>query len=720
MRAIQDYFKRPEVIAGRKAVGMEEEFWDKPTDVELEAIAQTWSEHCKHKIFNAEISYTDSGTGVTAIIDSLFKTFIKEPSLAIAENYGWVLSDFSDNGGIVRFNRRILLVDKIETHNAPSALDPYGGAMTGIVGVNRDPMGTGMGAKPIFNVFGYCLGNPFYQGPLPEGLMHPKRIRNGVHRGVIDGGNQSGIPLVGGWEIFDGRFMFRPLVVCGTIGTMPVRIKGRPSHLKKTCLGDRIVMVGGKVGKDGIHGATFSSGELHRYSPVQAVQIGDPITQKKKSDLLIEARDKGLYTSITDNGAGGLSSSVGEMARDTNGFTLDLRKVPLKYSGLADWEKLVSEAQERMTLSITPRKTKQFLNLAFKRGVEATVLGTFEGSGMMKVVNGDKIVAYLHMDFLHDGVPRMKLNAVWEQKANEEPEFEKPKDMNKALEQMMMRLNICSNEGKLRQYDHEVKGLSVVKPLVGKNSDMPTDATVSFLEYGRKEALAMSSGVNPFYSDIDTYHMAASAIDEAVRRIIAVGGKLPSKSTVFYGLDNFCWNLASTESKDGQEKLGQLVRANMALKDYTEAFGVPPISGKDSMKNVWRTKKIVDGAEVEEIVSIPQTLIFSARAKIADAEKVVTMDVKKPGDMVYVVGATYDELGGSEYFAMMGEQLRGKGYVGNKVPKVDAKEAVKTYEAFSTATEAELVHSSHTPTKGGLGWRSPNPPSLADMGWMLT
>ncbi len=703
MRAIRDYFKREDIIEERKRAGMDREFWARPTDVELEAIAQTWSEHCKHNIFNAELAYRNVETGEETRIDSLFRTFIRQPSLKIGERWGWVVSDFSDNGGIVRFNDRILVVDKIETHNSPSTLDPYGGAMTGIVGVNRDPMGTGMGAKLMFNVFGYCLGNPFYSGPVPEGLMHPKRIRDGVHRGVIDGGNQSGIPLVGGWESFDDRYMYRPLVFCGTIGTMPLTINGSPSHLKRANSGDLIVMAGGRVGKDGIHGATFSSAELDKGSPVQAVQIGDPITQRRLSDFIIEARDSGLYNSITDNGAGGLSSSVGEMAKDTGGFRLNLKRVPLKYSGLANWEKFVSEAQERMTLAVNPNRIDQFLKLASRRGVEASVLGTFVDSGMAKVTDGDRIVGYLHMDFLHNGVPRMKLKAVWERRANEEPEFDKPKDMNKVLGQMLARLNICSNEDRLRRYDHEVKGLSVVKPLVGKYSDTPSDATVSFLEYGTDEALAMAQGVNPYYSDIDPYHMAASVIDEAVRRIIAVGGKLPSESTVFYGLDNFCWNLSSPTGKDGEGKLGGLVRANMALREYTEAFGVPCISGKDSMTNVWRTTETAEGKETEKIISIPPTLLFSTRAKIANVEKVVTMDVKKPGDIVYVVGRTYEELGGSEYFAMMGEQLEGKRYVGNGVPQVRKEDAIKTYRGFSEATERELVHSCHTPTTGGLG-----------------
>lgn len=703
MKKIRDYFQREDVIAERKKIGMDERFWNKPTDVEMEALAQTWSEHCKHKIFNAVIHYYDEETGEEETIDSLFNTYIKNPSNAIAARLGWVVSSFHDNAGVVRFNDRILVVDKIETHNAPSALDPYGGAITGILGVNRDVMGTGKGARVMFNIFGYCFGSPFYDKELPEGVLHPRRIRDGVHKGVIDGGNQSGIPLVSGWEFFDERYTFRPLVFCGAIGIMPAEINGEPSEVKKADPGDVIIMVGGRIGKDGIHGATFSSAELDKESPVQAVQIGDPITQKKMSDFLLEARDLGLYKCITDNGAGGLSSSVGEMAKDSGGCKFDLKKAPLKYQGLDPWEILLSESQERMTVAVEPSKVNQFLELAKRRDVEATPLGQFENSGHFHVTYGDKTVAYLDMEFLHEGVPRMELRAKWKKPTYEEPNFDQPENMNKILEDMLARLNVCSKETKLRQYDHEVKGLSVIKPLVGKDQDVPSDATVSFLEYGSMEGLAVAFGVNPHYSDIDTYHMVASVIDEAVRKIIAVGGKLPSKETVFYGLDNFCWNISTLDSEDGYYKLAQLVRACKALADYCQAFGIPCISGKDSMKNVWRTKEVVDGKEVEKIISIPPTFMFSARAKIDDVSKCVTMDVKKPGDLVYVVGETRDELGGSEYFSYMGEKIRGERYIGNNVPKVDAESAKKLYDSISKATEKEIVHSIHTPTIGGLG-----------------
>ncbi len=689
MRTMQAHARKKEFAQGRKKIGMDKEFWCKYTDAELEAVAQTQSEHCKHKIFNAVIDYVDE-KGKTEKIDGLFGTYIKGPSKKIYTKYGWVLSAFHDNAGIVDAGNGIVIADKLETHNAPSALEPYGGAITGILGVNRDILGAGMGAEPLFNVFGYCFGDPFYSKGLEGGILHPARIRNGVHRGVIDGGNQSGIPLADGFEIFDSRFGFRPLVYCGTIGIMPKRINKKPSHIKKARPGDLIVMVGGRIGKDGIHGATFSSAELDKASPVQAVQIGDSITQKKMTDFLIEARDLGLYTCITDDGAGGLSSSVGEMAKDTGGCMMDLRKAPLKYSGLMPWEILISESQERMTVAVDPAKSKRFLELAKKRDVEATVLGEFNNSGKLHVAYGDKIVAYLDMDFLHDGFPRMELHARWSETPSKGFHFEKPSDLDKVLMDMLGRLNVCSREYKMRQYDHEVKGLSIVKPFVGKDMDVASDATVSLITNGGMKGIIVAHGINPRYSDIDAYHMAASAIDEAIRRIIAAGGRLPDKDNVMYGLDNFCWNISSLDGEDAERKMAQLVRANKALAHYCEAFAVPCISGKDSMKKVWRMK------DSNKTVSIPATLLFSARAIIKDVSKAVTMDVKNPGDLVYVVGNTYDELGASEYLAYIGDEI------GNNVPKVDAKTARRTYEALSKATRTGLVSSIHTPTIGGL------------------
>ena len=507
-----------------------------PTDVEMEALAQTWSEHCKHKIFNSTIQYRDEH-GRETVIHSLFKSFIVRATEEIGQRVDWLVSVFHDNAGVIKLNDQWNLVMKVETHNTPSALDPYGGAITGIVGVNRDPFGTGKGCRLLFNTDVLCFAPPDYAQPLPPRLLHPKRVFKGVHRGIKDGANQSGIPDVNGAVVFDERFLGKPLVFCGTGGLMPARIGGEPTHIKRAVPGDCIVMVGGRIGKDGIHGATFSSVELSEVSPSSAVQIGDPITQKKMFDFLLEARDLQLYTCITDNGAGGLSSSVGEMAQLSNGCELHLERAPLKYPGLDPWEILLSESQERMTLAVPPQQVEAFLALAVRRDVEATVLGTFTDTGLFHVLYNGKTVALLDMDFLHHGLPEMRLSAHWQPLRHPEPTFPCPTDLTASLLSMLGRLNICSKEWIIRQYDHEVQGMSVIKPLVGKANDGPSDAAVLRPLLDSMEGVIVANGICPRYSDIDTYHMVACAIDEAIRNVIAVGGSLGHIA----GLDNFCW-----------------------------------------------------------------------------------------------------------------------------------------------------------------------------------
>ncbi len=688
MKAIRDHYRRPEVLARRREAGLGPD----PTDVELEAIAQTWSEHCHHKVFNGVIHYEDEA-GHRRTIRSLFSSYIKRVTEELARP--WLLSVFSDNAGVIRFNDRLALVYKVETHNSPSALDPYGGAMTGIVGVNRDPFGTGMGAKLIANVWGYCLGNPFMEGPLPKGLLHPRRIRDGVHRGVIEGGNQSGVPYLRGWELFEDRFMGKPLVFCGTLGEMPLQVGpagGAPvlSHTKEVRPGDVVVMVGGRVGKDGIHGATFSSEELHAASPVQAVQIGDPITQKRMMDMLLEARDRLLYRAITDNGAGGLSSSVGEMARLAGGCELDLARVPLKYAGLAPWEILVSEAQERMTLAVAPENLEAYLALSTRRRVESAPLGLFTTDGLFRVRHGERTVALLDMEFLHRGDPPYELKARFIRKRFEEPEV-RLRDHGQALRAMLRRLNLCSREEKCRQYDHEVKGRTVIKPFVGERFDVPSDASILLAEHGGLEGIVLAEGVNPFYSDIDTYWMAASVVDEAVRRVVAAGGDLDWLA----GLDNFCWpNVVKESMPERAHKLAQLVRANEGLYDFCRAYGLPLISGKDSMSN--------DSTLTDPPISIPPTLLVSVVSRIADVRQAVTLDPKAAGDLLYVLGRTEEELGGSELYRWYGEEERGKAYIGNWVPHVDSARALLLYRALGRAMKRGLVRSAHTPGVGGL------------------
>ncbi|MEA5113946.1 MAG: phosphoribosylformylglycinamidine synthase subunit PurS [Geobacteraceae bacterium] len=683
MKIIQAYFRNEENIAQRKKFGLSAN----PTDVELEALAQTWSEHCKHKIFSGDIEYLDE-KGNREEIRSLFKTYIQGATKKVRENLGgkdFCLSVFKDNAGVIKFNDEHSLVFKVETHNSPSALDPYGGALTGIVGVNRDPFGTGKGARLIFNTDVFCFASPFYEKPLPPRLLHPRRIYEGVVEGVEHGGNKSGIPTVNGSLVFDDRFAGKPLVFCGTAGFMPAVINGEPSHLKSINPGDLIVMTGGRIGKDGIHGATFSSEELSESSPVSAVQIGDPITQKRMTDCLLKARDLGLYNFITDNGAGGLSSSIGEMAKECGGCRLDLEKAPLKYPGLDPWEILISEAQERMSLAVPPGKIDDFMALAAKMGVEATVLGEFTDSGFFHICYGQKNVAYLPIEFLHEGLPPMRMRGVWEVKRHPEPRPVDRDDLTNELKSLLSALNICSKESVVRRYDHEVQGGSVVKPFTGVADDGPSDAAIHRPLLDSFEGVVVSHGICPRYSDIDTYHMMANAIDEGLRNYVAVGGSLD----LVAGLDNFCWcdPVKSEKTPDGEYKMAQLVRANKALYDYCVAFGIPLISGKDSMKN-----DFFDGVTK---ISIPPTVLFSVIGKMDDVRKAVTMDAKRPGDIVYLLGRTAFELGGSEYYAA-------KGYTGNRVPIVDPVSALKRYRAYSAAVGKGLVASCHDLSDGGL------------------
>jgi phosphoribosylformylglycinamidine synthase II len=684
MKALRNYLRNEAILKERKKVGL----GDKMTDAELECLAQTWSEHCKHKIFNAFITYEDE-RGIRREVDSLFDSYIRRSTEEIRKRLGmhdWCLSVFVDNAGVVKFNDDYNLVFKVETQNSPSALDPYGGALTGIVGVNRDPFGTGRGARLIFNTDIFCFAPPAYDKPLPKRILHPRRIYEGVREGVEHGGNKSGIPTINGCIVFDERFLGKPLVYCGTGGIMPSVVNGVPAHTKEIFPGDVVIMAGGRIGKDGIHGATFSSEELHEGSPVTAVQIGDPITQKKMTDFLLIARDRGLYRCITDNGAGGLSSSVGETARLSGGCEIDLKKAPLKYPGLNPWEILISESQERMTLAVPLGKVDEFLELARMMGVEATVIGRYTDSGMFHILYGEKTVAYLKMDFLHSGVPQMRLSAKWSPPAHPEPDFPEPADMGQALKDMLSRLNICSKESVVRQYDHEVQGGSVIKPLVGISNDGPSDAAVIRPVLDSFEGVVVAHGICPRYGDIDTYHMAACAIDEAIRNAIAVGGSL----THMAGLDNFCWcdPVQSEKTPDGAYKLAQLVRANEALYDYTTVYGVPCISGKDSMKNDYHIGNVK--------ISIPPTLLFSTMGKIEDVRKTITMDAKNPGDLVYVMGETYPELGGSEWYAM-------HGCIGNQVPKVNSEKAKKMYTALHMAIQEGLVASCHDCSDGGIG-----------------
>lgn len=670
MKAIQQYFKKKK---------------RDPTDIELESIAQTWSEHCKHTIFADPIDGIKKG---------LFKTYIKGATEEI--NSDICVSVFTDNSGAIVFDKDWLITDKVETHNSPSALDPFGGSITGIVGVNRDTIGFGLGAKPIANRYGFMFAEPkdqtvLYKGPhFTQKMLSGQRIMEGVIRGVNVGGNCSGIPTPQGFTYFDKNYRGKPLVFVGTVGLIPRKNGARRLDKKKAQKGDYIVMTGGRVGQDGIHGATFSSEAMDAGSPAGAVQIGDPITQKKLSDAVIkEARDQDLYHSITDNGAGGLSCSVAEMAKECGGCRVELDKVPLKYPGLAPWQTWISESQERMTLAVPPEKCSSFLRLMRRRGVEATVIGRFTDSERCVVKYRGKKIMDLEMKFLHHGLPSQALKTTFTKKNYPEPEIPLLSDLTRSLHLMLKRPNIASFEFISSQYDHEVQGGAVIKPLQGRGR-VNGEATVIRPVLSSQKGIVLSQGVNPSYSQIDTYNMAACSIDTAIRNAVSVGADLDHLAL----LDNFCWC-----SSDEPERLGQLKRAAQACYDYAIVYGTPFISGKDSMFNDFKgyNKK---GEKIK--VSILPTLLISSIGVIKDVVKAVSMEVKFPGDLVYILGETFEELGGSEYFRMRGEQ-KGKDYIGNHVPKVDAKKNKKLYQALSKAIQKELVSSSCSVGRGGLG-----------------
>ncbi len=690
MQAIQAHYRDGNIRATREELGLPP---TTPTDVELECLAQTWSEHCSHKIFAAKIHHIDTTTGEDSEINSLFKTHIMQPTLDMQKEVDWLLSIFHDNSGVIEWTDDWSLCIKAETHNSPSALDPFGGAMTGIVGVNRDILGTGLGARPIANMDVFCFGPPDYDGDLPGGLFHPSRVLRGVHAGIRAGGNESGIPTVNGAIVFDDRYIGKPLVYAGTVGIMPRHLPdGRESHDKTPAPGDIVYMLGGRVGSDGIHGATFSSLELTEESPSSAVQIGDPITQKKMIDMVLEARDAGLIQVITDNGAGGLSSSVGEMAELTGGAELDLAVVPLKQPGLSPWEILVSESQERMTVGVSEENIPAFEALARLHEVEATAVGTFTNSGAFIVKHGEATVAHLPMDFMHDGCPQLNLESEWKPPVHDEPIYPEAdeNEMGDILKRILARPNVASKEWWVRQYDHEVIAQSVIKPFCGVNHDAPGDAAVIAPLHGDTSGAVVSCGIVPRYSDIDAYAMTAASIDEAVRNAVCVGVDLDKIA----GLDNFCWPdpIESEKTPDGRFKLAQLVRSNRALDDVCRAYNLPCISGKDSMKNDAK----LDGKKI----SIPPTLLYTVLGNHQDVRKAVSSDFKDKGDVIYLVGETHQELGASELNFMLSEETGGG--IGNDVPQIDTTRNLAMYRALTAAMDQGLVRSAHDCSDGGL------------------
>jgi phosphoribosylformylglycinamidine synthase II len=637
MKVVQEYFRK------RKR---------NPTDIELQTIGQTWSEHCFHKTFNGKIQFNGK------IIDSLFKTYISKATKEI--NPSWCFSLFEDNAGIIHFDKDHGIAIKVETHNHPSAVEPFGGAATGVGGVIRDVLGVWADPIACTDVLGFGPLDYDYK-KLPLGIKHPKYVYMGVVAGIGNYGNNMGIPTVNGAIYFDESYVGNVVVYCGCIGLLPLKKFRRNAKPR-----DMMVLAGGKTGRDGIHGVTFASAELTEKSEEisrPAVQIANPIEEEKLKRAIIQIRDLKLASAITDLGGGGLSSAAGETAKRFG-------KIPLKYPSLAPWEIYVSESQERMLLAVPPENLERVLEVFEKEDVEATAIGKYTADGVLRIYYKGEEVAELDIPFLFEP-PKVVKTAEHKPITVEDPKFPEPEDLTEILLQLLSSPNIASKESVIRTYDHEVKGNTVLKPLHGEYGGPNDAAVIKPLEDSWK-GIAISCGMNPNYGKIDAYWMAASAIDEAIRNNVAVGGRRIAL------LDNFTWG-----NPEKPERLGSLVRACEACYNFATAFRNPFISGKDSLYNE------------SPLGPVTPTLLITALGIVPDIRSAVSMDVKAPNNLIYMVGQTFKELGGSEYYKL-------KGFLGKTVPKVRPDQAGRTFKAVTEAIDLGLIKACHDLSEGGL------------------
>ncbi|MFK7740041.1 MAG: phosphoribosylformylglycinamidine synthase subunit PurL [Planctomycetota bacterium] len=644
-----------------------------PTRLELETLAQTWSEHCKHKTLTGTVRF-DGRT-----IDNLLKSTIAHVTTTLDRDF--CVSVFVDNAGIIKFDDEDSVCIKVETHNRPSAIEPFGGAGTGVGGVIRDVLGTGLAARPIANSDVFCFAPPdLAAADLPKGCLHPLTVMKGVVSGVRDYGNPMGIPTVNGSVHFDENFVGNPLVYVGNVGILPTaRAQKAPRP------GDKIVALGGRTGRDGIHGATFSSLELNTNSESLssgAVQIGDPITERKAMDAVLACADEDLFSAITDCGAGGFSSAIGEMAEGV-GAVVQLEAAPLKYAGLSPWEIWISEAQERMVLSVPPEKLDRLLQVCAAESCEATVLGTFTSDNRLVVRHEDAVHCDLDLAFLHDGLPDRVLEASYQPKDTHEPKLPPEADHGQALLDVLADFGVCSKEWIVRQYDHEVQAASAGKPLCGVHEDGPADAAVLAPKLGSMRGVVLSNGLNPRYSHIDPAAMAECAIDEAMRNMVAAGGD-PDYTVV---LDNYCWG----NTRDPQ-CLGELVRATEALCDVAMHYRTPFVSGKDSLHNEFRATLEGGGTRT---IRIPGCILVTAMSVIPDVRRTMTSDLKRAGSKLVVVGTTRDELGGSVYY-------KSKGELGHNAPRVHKEYARDVLHGVHRALQAGCALAAHDLSEGGI------------------
>ncbi len=645
-----------------------------PTLTELETLAQTWSEHCNHKTLTGRVVYED-GDAEPRIYENLLKETIFTTTQRI--DHWMCVSVFVDYAGIVDFDGKDCLAIKVETHNHPSAIEPFGGAGTGIGGVIRDILGTGLGAKPLCNLDVFCVAAPDTpEAEVPAGCLHPARVLDGVVRGVRDYGNPMGIPTVTGAVHFDQDFLGNPLVYAGTVGILP------KTHVRKAALpGDRIVVTGGRTGRDGIHGATFSSVQLDEASETVssgAVQIGDPITEKKVTDALIEARDEGLYHAVTDCGAGGLSSAVGEMGEKI-GARVELERVLLKYDGLTPTEIWISEAQERMVFAVPPQHLERFHEICARFEVESSEIGDFTDTKHLELSYAGESIADLEMEFMHNGLPRPTRHARWSPPQLSDPELPWPEDLNRNLLEVLADPCVCSKEWIVRQFDHEVQGQSAAKPLTGSTRRAPGDAAVVAPKPDSPLGFAVATGLNPRYSRIDPASMAEAALDEAIRNVVARGGD-PTRCVI---LDNYCWG-----NTDDPEQLGALVRATEAVCEAAFYYRTPFVSGKDSLHNEYHTG--------DKTIAIPGCLLVTALAIVPDVREIPDSAFTAPDRNVYLVGRTHKELGGSVYWKLAGK-------LGASAPRLgDPAPAIAKLRFLHETIGNGWVAAAHDLSEGGL------------------
>ncbi len=646
-----------------------------PTDVELEVIAQTWSEHCKHRIFAATVEHTVGGQ--TETINSMYKTFIQRPSKEImAQKPGFVLSCFVDNAGFIKLDDKLSVCLKAETHNHPSAIEPYAGANTGLGGVIRDILGAGKGAKPIANLDVFCFGAPDTPQSMVEGhnIIHPLGIMRGVVHGVRDYGNRMGIPTTSGAIQFDPTYIYNPLVFCGTAGVIP-----QTDIAKEMKPGLAVVVIGGRTGKDGLHGATFSSaamGEASATEDQQAVQIGNPIEEKKTLDVILEARERGLIEFVTDCGAGGFSSAAGEMLSETGG-NLYLERAPLKETGMLSWQIFLSESQERMVLAVKPENLAELQSLADTFQTEMTVLGESNDSGVLRVWHNGELVCELDNSKLHDAPTKYLTSVFTPTPVHTALELD-DRDLAGDLKKVFADFAIVSREPIIREYDHEVQGNTVLKPLAGATADAPQDASVIDID-GSDKLMSLALAILPEWGKTDPYAMGTGTVDETVRQLVLAGTN-PEKMAL---LDNFCMG-----NPECPTELGRIVECAKGIREAALAYGAPYVSGKDSFYNYFETE--------EGPVNIPVTFLCSGFGVVEDYDHVRGASLRRSDSVIFLVGNTEDELGGSVYG-------RVKSLPHGQVPQTDCRKNYAMYKAYyDKALTQGLVLSAHDLSEGGL------------------